>query len=69
MTSLFKLLRLKVKRRGLMRERRRLHQERNGIEWMLKQNEADAIAVERKIAELTEVGRREAWLKRYEVKS
>lgn len=63
-----KLWSLKWKRRALMRERRRLHQEARGIEWALAENQKDAIACERQISELTEVERREEWVRRFRVK-
>ena len=65
--KLIRLFNLKIKRRGLMRERRRLHMEARGIEWALAENQRDAIATERQIADLEEVGRRQAWAARFRV--
>ena len=63
-----KLLMLRMKRRGLMRERRRLHQQAQGIQWLLAENQKDAIACERQIADLEAVGRVAAFHTRFKVR-
>lgn len=60
-----KRLRLRWKRRGLMRERARLHQEAAGIQWLLKQNEREAIACEKELADLDALRRINRFQRRY----
>ena len=62
-----KILMLRIKRRGLMRERARLHMEANGIQWRLKENERDAVACEKQISDLEAVGRIVAFQERFRV--
>ena len=62
-----RLLMLRMKRRGLMRERARLHQQAQGIQWLLAENQKDAIACERQISDLEAVGRIAAFAERYKV--
>ena len=63
-----KLLMLRMKRRGLMRERRRLHQQARGIEWLLQENQRDAIACEKQISDLQAIGRIEGFHQRFKVR-
>jgi hypothetical protein len=62
-----KLLMLRRKRRGLMRERQRLHMEANGIQWRLKENERDAVACEKQISDLEAAGRIATFQERFRV--
>ena len=58
---------LRLKRRGLMRERRRLHMERAGCDWALQVNERDAVQCETEIAVLIEKRKRREFDRRYGV--
>lgn len=62
-----KLILLRIKRRGLMRERARLHAEANGIQWRLKENERDAVACEKQISDLEAAGRIATFQERFRV--
>lgn len=58
---------LRLKRRGLMRERRRLHMERAGIDLALEINATDAVNTERDIDLLLEARRQRRWARQFRV--
>jgi hypothetical protein len=58
---------LAAKRRGLYRERARLHQYRAGIEWELERNRADAAALAAEMAQAEDDLRRARWSRRFRV--
>lgn len=58
---------LRLKRRGLMRERKRLHMERAGIDLALEINAKDAVNTERDIDLLLEARRQRRWARQFRV--
>jgi hypothetical protein len=64
---MMRLLYLRWMRRALMRERARYHQERAGIDWMLKRNDSDARRCEAAIAAAEEQQRQARFSRRYRV--
>ena len=58
---------LRLKRRGLLRERARLHQLAAGIAWELDRNRADAERLAGDIAAAEDALRRARWARQYRV--
>ena len=64
---MIRLFLLRLRRLGLMRERKRLHMEAAGIEYALEINAKDAVHTERDIDQLLEERRARRWAAKFRV--